>query len=69
MNWNFIGFILESIGEIFLGIMIIIVHRHVIKEHKIDDDVLKQMKREQIIGLISIILVTVGFLLQLLYRI
>jgi hypothetical protein len=68
MDWNYIGFILEALGEILIGVMIIIVHRHVLREHKIDSDVLRQMKREQAIGMFSVALMTIGFFLQVFYR-
>ncbi|MDF1498454.1 MAG: hypothetical protein P1P85_03845 [Patescibacteria group bacterium] len=68
MDWYFVGFVFESIGEILLGIMIIVVHRHVLREHKIDEDVLKQMKREQVIGILAVVLMAMGFLLQMFFN-
>lgn len=43
----------------------IAVHHHVWKEHKIDAAVFKAMKREQIIGMLGIILIVIGSAMQI----
>jgi len=65
MNITFIGFTLDTLGEILLGVTVLKVHFHVIKEHKIDTDVLKEMRLEQVLGILAVILIIVGYLLQL----
>lgn len=65
MNWAIIGFTVDVLGKILLGLTVLRVHWHVLKEHKIDADVLRQMRQEQILGLIGIGLIVVGYLLQL----
>ena len=69
MSYNAIGFVLTTIGEILLGTMVLIIHWHILKEHRIDADVLKQMKQEQLLGVLAIISIVIGFLLQVLYKI
>lgn len=48
MNWFIVGTTFDLLGKILIGIAVLLVHKQVMKEHKIDKDVLKQMKREQL---------------------
>lgn len=64
MNYTIIGFVLTTIGEILLGTMVLIIHWHILKEHKIDVDVLKQMKQEQFLGVFAVASIVTGFFLQ-----
>ena len=65
MNYTVIGFVLTTIGEILLGAMVLIIHWHILKEHRIDVDVLRQMKQEQFLGIFAITSIIIGFLLQI----
>ncbi len=69
MNHNIIGFVLTTMGEVLLGAMVLIIHWHILKEHKIDADVLKQMKQEQFLGAFAIASIVIGFFLQVFYKI
>lgn len=64
MNWPFIGFTLDVIGKILLGLTVLLVHRRIVKEHRFDGEVLRQMRQEQLIGGIAIALIIAGFILQ-----
>lgn len=59
MNWFVVGATFDVIGKILIGITVLLVHRHVIKEHKIDKVVLKEMKREQLLGVLGIMFINV----------
>ena len=52
------------IGEVFIGLAVLNVHRHIIKEHKIDKRVFKAMRREKTIATIGIILMVAGYFAQ-----
>ncbi|MFV1917044.1 MAG: hypothetical protein ACC618_00940 [Patescibacteria group bacterium] len=65
MNLFNAGLTLDTIGKVLLGITVLMVHRLVLREHKIDVDVLKTMKREQILGISGILLIIVGYVMQL----
>ncbi|GIW66505.1 MAG: hypothetical protein KatS3mg095_0403 [Candidatus Parcubacteria bacterium] len=65
MNLEFLGFTLDVIGKLMVAYTTIAVHYRVWKEHKIDREVFEAMRREQIIGIIGIILIIVGYLLQI----
>ena len=69
MNGDIIGFTLTTIGEILLGVTILIIHWHILKEHKIDEKVLKQMRQEQVLGVLAITSIMIGFFLQISHKI
>ncbi|MCP6718166.1 MAG: hypothetical protein KJI70_01285 [Patescibacteria group bacterium] len=69
INWFNIGLTLDVLGKILLGITVLTVHQHVLKEHRIDADVLLSMKREQFLGSLGILLIIVGYVLQLLFHV
>jgi len=69
MNIPVVGLTIETLGEILLGLTVLFVHWHVIKEHKIDSDVLRTMKKEQIMGITGLVLIIVGYLIQVYFRI
>lgn len=68
MNWFNIGLTIDTIGKILLGITVLMVHRNVLKEHKIDVQVLRTMKKEQMLGVSGILLIVAGYVLQLLFH-
>lgn len=61
-----IGIIIDSAGKILVGLTVLFVHRHVLKEHRIDGDVLRAMKREQGAGIVGLLLIAAGSIIQLL---
>lgn len=67
-NWSAIGATFDVIGTVLIGITVLLVHRHVMKEHKIDKDVLKEMRYEQAIGVSGIALIITGYFIQILIR-
>lgn len=60
-----LGLTLELVGTILIAFMALKVHHHVLKEHKIDEDVFKEMRYEQVLGVLGIGLLIIGFLIQL----
>lgn len=68
MIWFNFGLTLDTLGKVLLGITVLMVHWHVLKEHKIDTDVLRTMRGEQILGVLGILLIIAGYILQLLYH-
>ncbi|MBI2888392.1 MAG: hypothetical protein HYY60_00890 [Parcubacteria group bacterium] len=67
MNLFITGLVLDTIGEIFIGLAVLMVHRHIMKEHKIDTDVLRTIKKERIVAVAGIFLILVGSLLQIIF--
>ena len=65
MNIELLGFILDVIGKVMVAYAAIKVHRRFWKEHKVNEFVFRAMEREQIIGILGIVLIIIGFLLQI----
>lgn len=65
MSIEFLGFTLDVIGKVMVAYTAIMVHHRFRKEHKIDEAVFATMKNEQILGIIGIILIILGFILQI----
>lgn len=65
MNIEFIGFTLDVIGKIMVAFTALMVHHRFRKEHKVDERVFKSMRREQVLGILGILLIILGFLLQI----
>ena len=61
----FSGLTLSFAGKVLLGATVINVHAHIIKEHKIDGDVIKEMRRERKLGIFAVILIVAGYILEL----
>ena len=65
MLLDVIGFVLDVAGKVLLGISVYFVHSRVITEKKIDRVVIKEIKKERNLVIIGIILIVVGFFMQL----
>jgi len=52
-------------GKILIIVMALLVHKRVKIEHRIDKKVLREMKLEQGIGTLAIILLVLGYVLHL----
>ena len=63
----FWGLTLGFFGKVLLGATVINVHAHIIRERKIDMDVLKEMKRERVFGITAVLLIVIGYTLELSY--
>jgi len=55
---------LDTVGTLFIAWAALSVHHKVLNDHKIDSEVYRRMKREQILGITGIIFVIVGYLLN-----
>lgn len=65
MNIEIMGFILDLIGKVLVAISVYLVHNRIMKEHRIDRRIIKEMKKERKLVIIGIILMIAGHLLQL----
>lgn len=65
MNLELIGFVLDTLGKLMVSYTTVRVHFRFWKEHQVDDAVFKEMHREQIIGIIGIVLIIVGASLEI----
>jgi heme/copper-type cytochrome/quinol oxidase subunit 2 len=65
MNTELLGFTFDVLGKIMVAFTAIMVHHRFRKEHKVDEKVFRSMRREQIIAIVGIVLIVIGYLLQL----
>jgi hypothetical protein len=61
----FWGLTLSFLGKVVLGLAVIMVHIKITHEKRIDGIVLMEMRREQLLTLLAIGLMTVGYFLEL----
>lgn len=61
------GLTLGTIGKILLGVTVLLVHTRISEEHKIDQVVLKSLRRERILGIAGIFLMLIGYVLEMLF--
>jgi len=62
------GFTLETLGKLLVAFVAIMVHHRVLKEHRIDIKVLRSMKRERGIGILGVVLILIGYAVQLPFK-
>lgn len=67
MNLLLWGITLGTVGKLILGIAVLRVHIHILHEHKIDNVVLKSLKREQIVTIVGLLLIVFGYLLEIFF--
>jgi len=65
MEIQIIVHILDFIGTVLIAIMALLVHKKAIIEKHIDKKVIKEMKIEQTIGFIAILLLTISFVIKI----
>jgi len=68
MNLEFLGFCMGSLGKVLVAFTAISVHHRFWKEHRVDDMVFRAMRIEQIVGIIGILLIIIGSILEGVYR-
>ena len=66
---EFLGFTLETIGKLLVAYTAIRIHWRVWKEHKMDEKVFTEMRREQILGIIGAAFIIAGYVIQIPFKI
>lgn len=61
----FWGITLATTGKVLLGITVMMVHAKMVAENGIDGIVLKEIRRERNIAVLGILLIIVGYLLEI----
>lgn len=67
MNLLLWGLTIGTIGKLVLGIAVLRVHVYILQEHKIDNVVLKALKREQVVTVVGLALIVAGYLLEVFF--
>ncbi len=65
MDILFLAKTLDIVGKVLLGIMVLRVHWRVIQEHNIDKRVIKSMKREMVLGILGIVFMIAGYIIEI----
>ena len=55
----------DTVGKILIAVMALLVHKRIKREKGIDKLVLREMKLEQSIGILAILLIVTGYVLHL----
>jgi len=63
MDILFLAHTLDVLGKLMVGFTAIAVHHRFLKEHKVDRRVFASMKREQMIGIIGMILIIIAYII------
>lgn len=64
MNWFVYGATFDIIGKILIGIAVLLVHKCLMKEHKIGIKVIKKMKLERLLVILGIGFMIIGYLIH-----
>ncbi len=67
MNLLLWGLTIGTVGKLVLGIAVLRVHVYILREHKIDNVVLRALKREQYVTIFGLALIVIGFFLEILF--
>jgi hypothetical protein len=67
MTILFWGLTLGFLGKVLLAISVIMVHGKIVHEHKIDRAVIKEMRHERNLAIGAIVLVLLGYLLEVVF--
>lgn len=64
MNILFWGITLGVLGKLVLGLAVLRVHTRIREEKKIDRVVIQSIKREELLTILGIFLIVVGYILE-----
>lgn len=59
-----IGETFDVLGKILVAFAALRVHHRVLNEHKIDDRVFRIMKKEQILGILGVVFIVIGYFIN-----
>lgn len=65
--FHHLGLTLDAAGKVLIGVTVLRVHWRFLKEHKIDKKVFQEMKLEQKLGVLGIVLIIIGYFLELFF--
>lgn len=67
MNLLLWGLTLGTVGKLVLGVAVLRVHAGILKEHRIDNAVLRAIQRERLVTFAGLMLIVIGFVLEVLF--
>lgn len=60
-----IGRTFDVIGKLLIAFTAIMVHHRFLREHKVDNEVFKIMKREQGLAVLGVVFLVLGYILEI----
>ncbi len=67
MNLLFWGITISTIGKLMLAFGVLWAHSEILHEHRIDNRVLKSFKVERVLTLIGILLIVLGYAMEMFF--
>jgi len=55
----------EFVGTFLIGIAVLLTHRRIRQEHRIDKKVLKEIRHERWVSILGLALIAVGFIINI----
>ncbi len=65
MDLFVVGATFDVVGKILIGISVLIVHKRIMNERKIDRRIIAEMKKEQAVATIGILFIVAGYLIHI----
>lgn len=65
MNYLLLSETFDLIGSLLIAYTVIMVHYRFWKEHKVDGNVFREMRREQIIGMVGVVFMLAGYFVKI----
>ena len=65
MGFEILALTFDFFGKFLIAMTALLVHRRIKNRHKIDKNVLKEMQLEQMVGILGIILIAIGYIIHL----
>jgi len=59
-----LGETIKVIGELIIALTVLRVHHRVLHDHKVNQKVFREMKIEQVLGIVGAVMIAVGFLVK-----
>jgi len=57
--------LMSTVGTLLIAYAALRVHHRVLSDQKVDRSVLKEMRREQVAGIVGVLLIVISFLLDM----
>jgi len=65
---DLIALTFDVLGKIMIAYTVLQVHFRFWKEHRVDEVVFKEMRKERIVGIIGILFIIIGYLMNIAIR-
>lgn len=62
-----LGETFDLVGKVMIAYTAIRVHTRFRKEHRVDDRVFTEMKKEQVVGIVGIVFIVFGYVIKVFY--